>query len=98
MYRIAYNTALTTYHKEKKHRTVDTTYDPSSVQINNIEEITLKDAIEKLPFNYRKAIIMYYFLRYSIKDISVELSVNENTIKSWLKRGRSQLKGYLDEK
>ena len=98
MYRIAYNTALTTYHKEKKHRTVDTTYDHSSVQINNIEEITLKDAIEKLPFNYRKAIIMYYFLRYSIKDISVELSVNENTIKSWLKRGRSQLKGYLDEK
>jgi RNA polymerase sigma-70 factor (ECF subfamily) len=98
MYRIAYNTALTTYHKEKKHRTVDTTYDPSSVQINNIEEITLKDAIEKLPLNYREAIIMYYFLRYSIKDISVELSVNENTIKSWLKRGRSQLKGYLDEK
>ena len=43
-------------------------------------------------------IIMFYFLEYSIKEISIELSIKENTIKSWLKRGKQQLKGYLDEK
>jgi RNA polymerase sigma-70 factor (ECF subfamily) len=58
----------------------------------------LKDAIQKLPFNYRKAIIMFYFLEHSIKEISIELLINENTIKSWLKRGKEQLKDYIDEK
>ncbi|MDA0753189.1 MAG: RNA polymerase sigma factor [Candidatus Marinimicrobia bacterium] len=61
-------------------------------------DIALKDAIKQLPLNYRKAIIMFYFLEYSIKEISIELSINENTIKSWLKRGKEQLKDYLDEK
>ena len=41
---------------------------------------------------------MFYFLEHSIKEISIELSIKENTIKSWLKRGKQQLKDYLDEK
>ena len=61
-------------------------------------DIALKDAIKQLPLNYRKAIIMFYFLEYSIKEISIELSIKENTIKSWLKRGKEQLKDYLDDK
>jgi RNA polymerase sigma-70 factor (ECF subfamily) len=40
---------------------------------------------------------MFYFLDHSIKDISVELSIKENTIKSWLKRGKEQLKEYINE-
>ena len=62
-----------------------------------INSITLKDAIEKLPFTHRKAIGMFYFLDHSIKDISVELSIKENTIKSWLRRGKEQLKEYINE-
>jgi RNA polymerase sigma-70 factor (ECF subfamily) len=41
---------------------------------------------------------MFYFLEHSIKEISIELLINENTIKSWLKRGKEQLKDYIDEK
>ena len=98
MYRITYNNAIKTYNKEKKHRKSDIEHDFSSRDFDLTNDITLKDAIEKLPLNYRKAIVMFYFLEYSIKEISIELSINENTIKSWLKRGKQQLKDYLDEK
>ena len=98
MYRITYNNAIKTYNKEKKHRKSDIEHDFSSRDFDLTNDITLKDAIEKLPLNYRKAIVMFYFLEYSIKEISLELSINENTIKSWLKRGKQQLKDYLDEK
>ena len=84
--------------KKKKHRKSDIEYDFASKDFDLTNDITLKDAIEKLPLNYRKAIVMFYFLEYSIKEISLELSINENTIKSWLKRGKQQLKDYLDEK
>jgi|TARA_A200000159_G_scaffold139818_1_gene141580 RNA polymerase sigma-70 factor (ECF subfamily) len=98
MYRITYNNALTTFNKEKKHRKSDVEHDFSSTDVDIANNITLKDAIQKLPFNYRKAIIMFYFLEHSIKEISIELLINENTIKSWLKRGKEQLKDYIDEK
>ena len=98
MYRITYNNALSTYKKEKKNRKSDTEHDIALKNFDLTNDITLKDAIEKLPLNYRKAIVMFYFLEYSIKEISIELSINENTIKSWLKRGKEQLKDYLDEK
>jgi len=97
MYRITYNNALTTYNREKKHKGQDVEYEGSVKDFDLINSITLKDAIEKLPFNHRKAIIMFYFLDHSIKDISVELSIKENTIKSWLKRGKEQLKEYINE-
>ena len=84
--------------EEKKHRKSDIEHDFASRDFDLTNDITLKDAIEKLPLNYRKAIVMFYFLEYSIKEISLELSINENTIKSWLKRGKEQLKDYLDEK
>ena len=98
MYRITYNNALSTYRKEKKHRKSDIEHDVPIKDFDLTNNITLKDAIEKLPLNYRKAIVMFYFLEYSIKEISLELSINENTIKSWLKRGKQQLKDSLDEK
>jgi RNA polymerase sigma-70 factor (ECF subfamily) len=98
MYRITYNNALSTYKKEKKHKKSDIEHDAALKDFDLTNNITLKDAIKQLPLNYRKAIIMFYFLEYSIKEISIELSINENTIKSWLKRGKEQLKDYLDEK
>jgi RNA polymerase sigma-70 factor (ECF subfamily) len=98
MYRITYNNAITTYNKEKKHRKSDVEHDFFSKDFDLTNNITLKDAIEKLPLNYRKAIVMFYFLEYSIKEISIQLSIKENTIKSWLRRGKEQLKDYIDEK
>tara|TARA_Y100000389_G_scaffold16298_1_gene14399 strand:+ start:9756 stop:10274 length:519 start_codon:yes stop_codon:yes gene_type:complete len=97
MYRITYNNALTLYNREKKHRTQDIEYEGSTKDYDSTNNITLKDAIEKLPINHRKAIVMFYFLDYSIKEISSELTMNENTVKSWLKRGKEQLKEHIDE-
>ena len=97
MYRITYNNALTTYNREKKHKGQDVEHEGSVKDFDLINSITLKDAIEKLPLTHRKAIVMFYFLDHSIKDISIEISIKENTIKSWLKRGKEQLKEYINE-
>jgi RNA polymerase sigma-70 factor (ECF subfamily) len=97
MYRITYNTALTIYNKEKRHRSEEITIEKVA-SIDIVNNLSLKEAITKLPLSQRQAIIMFYFLDYSIKEVALELSMNENTIKSWLRRGKKQLKDYLDEK
>ena len=66
--------------------------------IDIVNNLSLKEAITKLPLNQRQAIIMFYFLDYSIKDIALELSINENTIKSWLRRAKTNLKDQLNAK
>ncbi|MBT3727971.1 MAG: RNA polymerase sigma factor [Candidatus Marinimicrobia bacterium] len=97
MYRITYNTALTTYNKEKRHRSEEITIEKGA-SIDIVNNLSLKEAITKLPLNQRQTIIMFYFLDYSIKDIALELSINENTIKSWLRRAKTNLKDQLNAK
>ena len=36
--------------------------------------------------------MLFYVEDYSIKEISKSLKTNENTIKTWLKRGKGKLK------
>ena len=61
MYRITYNNAITTYNKEKKHRKSDVEHDFFSKDFDLTNNITLKDAIEKLPLNYVKLLSCFIF-------------------------------------
>lgn len=48
-------------------------------------------AVLKLPIKYKTVVHLYYYEKYSIKEISNILRTNENTIKSRLARARKQL-------
>lgn len=52
----------------------------------------LKEMMDALSDEQRVCLLMYYFEELSIKEISEELSVSENTVKSRLNYGRKNLK------
>lgn len=60
------------------------------------QEQTLADAVLKLPMKYREVIYLFYFEELSLKEIEAILDVNQNTIKSRLKRAKTLLKEELE--
>lgn len=49
-------------------------------------------AIEYLPFNYRKAIRLYYFDALSYEEIAMKLKIPVNTVRTHLRRAKQILK------
>lgn len=68
-------------------------------QVNHMEESSqLLLAIQQLRENYRTAIILFYYYDYSIKMISGVMEIPENTVKTYLSRGKAELKkSYKNE-
>jgi len=56
------------------------------------DRLFIRQEVEKLPIHHRTAVVYYYYLNLSVKEIAKLLSCNENTIKSRLFAGRSILK------
>lgn len=55
----------------------------------------LLDAVKRLPETYRLAIYLYYYEKYSTKEIGTLLGKQENTVCAYLSRGRKMLKKML---
>lgn len=60
------------------------------------------EAVKALPENYRNAIYLHYYEGYTAKEIGKILDSKENTVISWLSRGRAALRkemigGFEDE-
>lgn len=52
--------------------------------------------IEKIKPEYRNIIYLYYYQGYKINEISKILSMNSNTVSSYLTRARKELKTILE--
>jgi len=66
----------------------------------NITEINEKNslimgAIESIDKKYQDVILLHYFADLDVKEIAINLNIPEGTVKTWLSRGREQLKGKL---
>ena len=59
---------------------------------NNLEEQDFYSLLQGLKYEEKITIMLFYVEDYSIKEISKSLKTNENTIKTWLKRGKGKLK------
>lgn len=59
------------------------------------EETNIFSSVSELPKNYRTVIYLSYYEGYKVKEIAKILKKNENTIKTWLSRGRELLKEKL---
>lgn len=69
---------------------------PEQVSPNIDESIHLLNAIQQLRENHRTAIILFYYYDYSIKTISDVMGIPENSVKTYLSRGKADLKNvYL---
>ncbi|UCZ54416.1 sigma-70 family RNA polymerase sigma factor [Bacillus shivajii] len=71
--------------------------EPESLLMTNYENQLLHQHIQSLPYKYREVITLYYFQELSIKEIAILLDGNENSVKTKLRRGRTLLKGSLEE-
>lgn len=54
------------------------------------------EAVKALPENYRNTIYLHYYEGYTAKEIGKILDAKENTVLSWLSRGREALRKELD--
>jgi RNA polymerase sigma-70 factor (ECF subfamily) len=61
------------------------------------EQHELLEQIMTLPTKYRTVIHLFYYERYSIKDISELTGQKESTVRSHLTRARQKLKSFLKE-
>jgi RNA polymerase sigma-70 factor (ECF subfamily) len=60
-------------------------------------DLSLFDELRRLPGQYRDTLYLYYYEGYSVPQIAKLLDTPENTVSSWLTRGRKKLKTLLEE-
>ncbi len=56
------------------------------------EQLILLPSVLKLPHKYKNVLYLHYYEGYKTFEIAEMLNMNENTVKSHLKRGRELLK------
>ncbi|MEK3980553.1 sigma-70 family RNA polymerase sigma factor [Psychrobacillus sp. FSL K6-2836] len=64
--------------------------------IQQDEQERLAKTVMQLPIKYREVIYLFYFEDYTSKEIAVMLSINENTVKTRLRKAKQFLKEQLE--
>lgn len=59
------------------------------------DRIALVDALATLPAAQRRAMVLHYLADLPVSEIADRESVSENTVRSWLRRGRIRLAEHL---
>ncbi|MBM6617924.1 sigma-70 family RNA polymerase sigma factor [Bacillus sp. RD4P76] len=60
--------------------------------LDTYEKRNLANAVLQLPIKYREVIILHYYEDYSVHEIKDILQLNEDTIRTRLRRAREKLK------
>lgn len=78
------------------HRRV-TGMEDLNLPYESAEQIDLLSAIFQLPPQYKQTIYLYFYERMTVPEIAAVLKTNVNTVYTWLRRAKEQLKGKLGE-
>ena len=57
----------------------------------------LKECLDKLPDNQRFALMMQMYQQLTTKEIAEQMEVEENTVKSWIRRAKISIKDMIEE-
>lgn len=69
---------------------------PEKISIQQDEYNQLIQNVVRLPLKYKEVIHLYYYENLSVQEISELLAINQNTIKTRLKKGRELLATTLE--
>lgn len=69
---------------------------PEKQLLLNNEKEYLSQTVLALPVKYREVIILFYYEGLSIAEIADLLTLNENTVKTRLNRGRALVKNLME--
>lgn len=103
LFKIAHNTTIDYLRKKKPLLFVKGIFEqvsertPEHIMIEDEETAVFYDALNKVKPKYREVIILRKIKGFSIKETSEILAIKENTIKSLLSRGISELERKLKE-
>ena len=102
--RIAYNTALNSVKKRNRYSSladgIEIEYrgdNPEEKHLNECIVLSVREAVNSLPDNYRICIDLYFFYDMSYTDIAAVTELPLNTIKSHIFRAKKILREYLKE-
>jgi RNA polymerase sigma factor (sigma-70 family) len=71
-------------------------FSPEMVSLQKNEYEQLAQSVLSLPVKYREVIHLFYYEDLTVQEISLLLKINQNTIKTRLKRGREILENSLE--
>lgn len=94
MTRILINRCYDILRNNMNFESLDVYEEPFEYDEYNIE---LKEALAAIDTRYRLPIELYYGQGFKVKEIAEILSLPQNTIKTYLSRGRKQLAKYYGE-
>lgn len=107
LYTVAKNRALKERMSKAKHiseslydNSNDDFYGSDNHSPDKVTEIWEKNhllmkSLDKIDKDYKDVLILHYLGELEVKEIAVQMSKPEGTIKTWLSRGRDQLKKVL---
>ena len=94
--RVTVNLCHSLYRSSKRQTELD-----GNIPAPEGEDLKVIDYVKALPENYRNAIYLHYYEGYSASEIACILGSKQNTVLSWLRRGREMLReqigGFDDE-
>jgi RNA polymerase sigma-70 factor (sigma-E family) len=61
------------------------------------DHVALVAALRRLPERQRQAIVLHHLADLPVAEIAEQLDVAPGTVKAWLSRGRTAMRGHLEE-
>ena len=107
LYRIAYNSAVGTLRRRRTFMSIEKISEeagdafsadveaPDAQMIREDDARIVRDAVDKLPDEYRIPLVMREFVGASYEEIAQSLAIPVGTVRSRLHRARASLKGEL---
>jgi RNA polymerase sigma-70 factor (ECF subfamily) len=102
LHRVCYNRAIDllrrrrAFVEEGAHlETVDEAELPDAVMVRGEAELSLREAIERLPTRQRTAVLLFHFQDFSQREAARVIGVSEEALESMLARARRQLRQQL---
>jgi RNA polymerase sigma-70 factor, ECF subfamily len=94
--RILIHCAYDVLKKNKREIPIEKIIELPSAQKGKWDEtLDLVEAIERLNAHYRDAVILFYYQDLPISEVAKIMNAPENTVKTYLSRGKNQLKKLL---
>ncbi len=95
--RILIHTAFALLKKQQRHLSVELTNEISEEKPkDSVEKLDVMEALTLLNENYRTAIILFYYQDLSIRSIAKTMDKPENTVKTYLRRAKVELKSIIE--
>jgi RNA polymerase sigma-70 factor, ECF subfamily len=93
---VAYRLAISRWRRARRGRELaDRSAEPDASREPVLDRIAVADALNRLPIDQRRAIVLHHLCDLSVADVAAEVGAPVGTVKARLSRGRAALAELL---